>query len=252
MDKFKEECGVFGIFGHPEAANMTYLGLYALQHRGQESAGIAASDGAQVRIFREMGYVADVFNGETLAQLRGRLAVGHVRYSTAGESKLANAQPILIDCAHGQIAIGHNGNLVNARELRDELVGHGSIFQSSSDTEVVLHLYARSKAPTIEEAIVESVSQAQGAFSFVLLTRDKLIAVRDPHGFRPLALGRLGDAMVVCSETCAMDLIGATYVRDVEPGEVLVISADGMKSLKPFAPAKLAHCVFEHVYFARP
>ena len=252
LDKFKDECGVFGIFGHPEAANMTYLGLYALQHRGQESGGIAASDGAKVRVSRAMGYVADVFDTETLAGLPGTRAIGHVRYSTAGSSHLLNAQPILIDCAHGQIAIGHNGNLVNAQELRDALVRQGSIFQSSSDTEVVLHLYARSKAATVEEAIVESVSQAQGAFSFVLLTRDKLIAVRDPHGFRPLALGRLGDAMVVCSETCAMDLIGATYVRDVEPGEVLVIGEHGMRSIKPFAPAPLAHCVFEHVYFARP
>src|SRR5712691_4550170 len=252
LDKFKDECGVFGIFGHPEAANMTYLGLYALQHRGQESAGIAASDREHVRISRAMGYVADTFDGPTLAQLPGPLAIGHVRYSTAGESKLANAQPILIDCAHGQFAIGHNGNLVNAGELRDELVRQGSIFQSDSDTEVVLHLYARSKAPTVEEAIIESVSQIQGAFSFVLLTRDRLIAVRDPHGFRPLALGRLGDATVVASETCAMDLIGATYVRDVEPGEVLVISDQGMRSLKPFAAAPLAHCVFEHVYFARP
>jgi amidophosphoribosyltransferase len=252
LDKFKDECGVFGIFGHPEAANMTYLGLYALQHRGQESAGIAASDGEQVRLAREMGYVADVFDGGTLAQLRGRLAVGHVRYSTAGESKLANAQPILIDCAHGQIAIGHNGNLVNARELRDELVQQGSIFQSSSDTEVIAHLYARSKAGGVEEAIVESVSQVQGAFSLVILTRDRLIAVRDPHGFRPLALGRLDDAYVVASETCAMDLIGATYVRDIEPGEVLVVSAEGLRSLKPFPPAPLAHCIFEHVYFARP
>jgi amidophosphoribosyltransferase len=252
IDKFKDECGVFGIFGHPEAANMTYLGLYALQHRGQESAGIAASDGEQVRIAREMGYVADVFDGSTLAQLRGRLAVGHVRYSTAGESKLANAQPILIDCAHGQIAIGHNGNLVNARELREELVQQGSIFQSSSDTEVIAHLYARSKAASVEDAIVESVSQVQGAFSLVILTRDRLIAVRDPHGFRPLALGRLDDAYVVASETCAMDLIGATYVRDVEPGEVLVIDAGGPHSVKPFPPAPLAHCIFEHVYFARP
>ena len=252
LDKFKDECGVFGIFGHPEAANMTYLGLYALQHRGQESAGIAASDGEQVRLAREMGYVADVFDGATLAQLRGRLAVGHVRYSTAGESKLANAQPILIDCAHGQIAIGHNGNLVNARELREELVQQGSIFQSSSDTEVIAHLYARSKAGGVEEAIIESVSQVQGAFSLVILTRDRLIAVRDPHGFRPLALGRLDDAYVVASETCAMDLIGATYVRDVEPGEVLVVSAEGLRSIKPFPPAPLAHCIFEHVYFARP
>jgi amidophosphoribosyltransferase len=252
MDKFKEECGVFGIFGHPEAANMTYLGLYALQHRGQESAGIAASDGTHVRVSREMGYVADVFDGETLSRLPGTAAIGHVRYSTAGESKLSNAQPILIDCNHGQIALCHNGNLVNARELRDDLVRQGSIFQSSSDTEVILHLYARSKAPTVEDAIVESVKQVQGAFSLALLTRDRLVAVRDPHGFRPLALGRLGDAVVVASETCAMDLIGATYVRDVEPGEVLVVSAEGMRSIRPFPPAPLAHCIFEHVYFARP
>src|SRR5205809_57949 len=251
-DKFKDECGVFGIFGHPEAANMTYLGLYALQHRGQESAGIAAADTQQVRVSRAMGYVADTFNGEALAQLPGSTAIGHVRYSTAGESKLSNAQPILIDCAHGQIAICHNGNLVNAGELRHDLVRRGSIFQSSSDTEVVLHLYARSKASSVEDAVIESVSQVQGAFSLVMLTKDRLIAVRDPHGFRPLAIGRLDDAVVVCSETCAMDLIGATYVRDVEPGEVLVVSAGGMRSIKPFPPAPLAHCIFEHVYFARP
>jgi amidophosphoribosyltransferase len=251
-DKFKDECGVFGIFGHPEAANMTYLGLYALQHRGQESAGIASADGAQVRASRAMGYVADTFDSEALAHLPGPMAIGHVRYSTAGESKLSNAQPILIDCAHGQIAICHNGNLVNAGELREDLVRQGSIFQSSSDTEVVLHLYARSKAASVEDAVVESVSQVQGAFSFLMLTKDRLIAVRDPHGFRPLALGRLDDAFVVCSETCAMDLIGATYVRDVEPGEVLVIGAGGLRSIKPFPPAPLAHCVFEHVYFARP
>ena len=252
LDKFKDECGVFGIFGHPEAANMTYLGLYALQHRGQESAGIAASDGDQVRSAREMGYVADIFDGGRLAQLPGPIAIGHVRYSTAGESKLANAQPIVIDCAHGQMAIAHNGNLVNARELRDELVQEGSIFQSSSDTEVIAHLYARSKKPIAEDAIVESVAQVQGAFSLVILTPDRLIAVRDPHGFRPLAFGRLGDAYVVASETCAMDLIGATYLRDVEPGEVLVVSAAGIKSIRPFPPAPLAHCIFEHVYFARP
>jgi len=252
FDKFKDECGVFGIFGHPEAANMTYLGLYALQHRGQESAGIAATDGKQVRISRAMGYVADTFDGPALASLPGSTAIGHVRYSTAGESGLLNAQPILIDCAHGQIAICHNGNLVNARELRDELVQQGSIFQSNSDTEVILHLYARSKARNVEDAIVESVAQVQGAFSLVMLTRDRLVAVRDPHGFRPLALGRLGDAVVICSETCAMDLIGATYERDVEPGEVLIVSAEGIRSIKPFPPAPLAHCIFEHVYFARP
>jgi amidophosphoribosyltransferase len=252
FDKFKDECGVFGIFGHPEAANMTYLGLYALQHRGQESAGIAASDAQQIRISREMGYVADIFDGETLSKLPGPLAIGHVRYSTAGESELLNAQPILIDCAHGQIALCHNGNIVNARELRDELVQQGSIFQSNSDTEVILHLYARSKARGAEAAIVESVAQVQGAFSLVMLTKDRLIAVRDPHGFRPLALGRLGDAWVVCSETCAMDLIGATYERDVQPGEIVIISEGGLRSIKPFPPAPLAHCIFEHVYFARP
>ena len=252
-DKFKDECGVFGIFGHPEAANMAYLGLYALQHRGQESAGIAAADGTQARVFRAMGYVADVFNEESLAQLPGQTAIGHVRYSTAGESKLNNAQPILIDCAHGQVGICHNGNLVNASELRDELVRQGSIFQSSSDTEVVLHLYARSKAGSVEGSVVDSVSQIQGAFSLLMMTKDRLIAVRDPHGFRPLALGRLDDAYVVCSETCAMDLIGATYERDIEPGEVLVIGAEGARSLRPFpVSAAVSHCVFEHVYFARP
>src|SRR4029077_4981893 len=175
MDKFKDECGVFGIFGHPEAANMTYLGLYALQHRGQESAGIAASDGQQVRVSKAMGYVADVFKSDTLATLPGRSAIGHVRYSTAGESRLTNAQPFLIDCAHGQISIGHNGNLVNADGLRRDLVNQGSIFQSSSDTEVILHLFARSKAGTVEDAIVDSVTQAQGAFSFLMLTKDRLI-----------------------------------------------------------------------------
>jgi amidophosphoribosyltransferase len=252
LDKFKDECGVFGIFGHPEAANLTYLGLYALQHRGQESAGIATADGEKIRISRAMGHVAEAFDERALETLPGHIALGHTRYSTTGESRLQNAQPILIDCAHGQIAIAHNGNLVNARELRDRLVRDGSIFQTSSDTEVVLHLYARSREHTVEDALVESISQVSGAFSLVLLTKDRLIAARDPHGFRPLALGRLGDAYIVCSETCALDLIGATYVRDVEPGELVVISEGGLRSLKPFPPAPLAHCVFEHVYFARP
>lgn len=252
LDKFRDECGVFGIFGHHESANMTYLGLYALQHRGQESAGIAVSDGGVVRVTKQMGYVADIFDGQTLSQLPGHAAIGHVRYSTAGESRLANAQPFLIDCAHGQFSICHNGNLTNADSLRNELVSQGSIFQSGSDTEVVLHLYARSKGRSVEDAVVDSVTQLQGAFSFLMLTSDRMIAVRDPHGFRPLALGRLGEAYVVCSETCALDLIGATYLRDVEPGELLIISAGGVKSLKPFGPAPLAHCVFEHVYFSRP
>jgi amidophosphoribosyltransferase len=252
MDKFKDECGVFGIFGHSEAAHLTYLGLYALQHRGQESAGIAASDGSEVRLSKSMGYVADAFSEKTLEKLPGRIAIGHVRYSTAGDSKVDNAQPILINCAHGQIAIGHNGNIVNASELKEELIGRGSIFQTSTDTEVILHLYARSKAGSTEGAIVEAISHVQGAFSLVLMTKDRLIAVRDPHGFRPLALGRLGDAVIVCSETCALDLIGATYVRDVEPGEVVIVNATGVKSFKPFAAAPSTQCIFEHVYFARP
>jgi len=251
-DKFKDECGVFGISGHPEAANLTYLGLYALQHRGQESAGIASSNGKRVSLSRAMGYVADSFDEDKLAELSGSLAIGHVRYSTAGESNLVNAQPILIDCSHGEISLCHNGNIVNATELRQRLVHEGSIFQTNSDTEVILHLYARSQAAAAEDAIIESVSQIRGAFSIVMLTKEKLIAVRDPHGFRPLAVGRLGDATIVCSETCALDLIGATYIRDVEPGEVLVISKSGMRSYKPFAAASPAHCIFEHVYFARP
>jgi amidophosphoribosyltransferase len=252
MDKFREECGVFGIYGHREAANLTYLGLYALQHRGQESVGIATTDGQRLQIHKAVGYVADSFDEATFARLGGTGAIGHVRYSTAGESGIKNAQPLLIDCAHGEISIGHNGNLVNAQELRDMLVSTGSIFQTTSDTEVLLHLYARSKAPSIEQALIESVSQAQGAFSLVLLTKDRLIAVRDPHGFRPLTLGRLGDAYVVSSETCALDLIDATWVRDIEPGEMLVIGPDGETSYRPFPPAPSAHCIFEHVYFARP
>ena len=251
-DKFKDECGIFGVFGHPDAAHMTYLGLYALQHRGQESAGIAVASDGNIKLSRAMGYVSDVFDETVLSGLVGRSAIGHVRYSTFGDSRVVNAQPILIDCAHGEIALCHNGNLVNAAELRKELVAQGSIFQTNSDTEVVLHLYARSTAKAAEDAIVESVSRVKGAFSLAMLTPDALIAVRDPHGFRPLALGRLGDAYVVCSETCAMDLIGATYEREVEPGEVLVIDRSGVRSFKPFAPTEPAHCVFEHVYFARP
>ena len=252
MDKFKDECGVFGIFGHPEAANLTYLGLYALQHRGQESAGIVAADGARMRVSRAMGQVADAFDEQALEKLPGHLAIGHTRYSTAGESKIENAQPFLIDCAHGQIAVAHNGNLVNAGELRDALVRAGSIFQTSSDTEVVLHLYARSRAPSVEEALVESIAQLSGAFSLALLTKNRLIAARDPHGFRPLALGQLDDAWIVCSETCALDLIGATYVRDIEPGELLIISDGGLRSLRLFPKSSLSQCIFEHVYFARP
>jgi amidophosphoribosyltransferase len=252
LDKFKDECGVFGIYGHPEAANLTYLGLRALQHRGQESAGIATADGEKVRVSRAMGHVADAFDEATLQALPGHLAIGHTRYSTAGESKLLNAQPILIDCSHGQIAIAHNGNLVNANELKDELVRNGSIFQTGSDTEVVLHLYAKSRAHAVDEALIESIAQVRGAYSLVLLTKNRMIAARDPHGFRPLVLGRLGDAYIACSETCALDLLDATYIRDVEPGEIVVVSDGGLRSIKPFPDMPKAHCVFEHVYFARP
>ena len=252
FDKFREECGVFGIYGHAEAAKLAYLGLYSLQHRGQESAGIATADGTRIRAVREMGYVNDIFDQATLATLPGHIAIGHTRYSTAGESKLSNAQPIVIECVHGQVGVCHNGNIVNANEIRERLVHDGSIFQTNSDTEVFVHLYARSQAGTFSEAIVESMAKLAGAFSFAVITKDHLVAARDPHGFRPLALGRLGDAWVVCSETCALDLINATYVRDVEPGEVVVIGADGLRSMRAFPSAQLAHCVFEHVYFARP
>jgi amidophosphoribosyltransferase len=251
-DKFRDECGVFGIFGHPDAAHISYLGLYALQHRGQESAGIAVSSNGRLKLARAMGYVSDVFSEPVLKGLVGDSAIGHVRYSTFGDSRVVNAQPILIECSHGQIALCHNGNLVNAGELRSELVSSGSIFQTNTDTEVVLHLYAKSTARTPADAIVESVSRVRGAFSLAMLTPESLIAVRDPHGFRPLALGRLGDAYVVCSETCAMDLIGATYEREIEPGEVLVIDRNGLRSFSPFTDKPPAHCVFEHVYFARP
>jgi amidophosphoribosyltransferase len=251
-DKFRDECGVFGIFGHAEAAKLAYLGLYALQHRGQESAGIATSDGARIRAVRDMGYVNEIFDQPTLATLPGHIAIGHTRYSTAGESRLSNAQPILIECVYGPLAVCHNGNIVNANELRDRLVREGSIFQTSSDTEVLVHLYARSRAGDCAGALVESITQLGGAFSLAILTKDHLMAARDPHAFRPLALGRLGDAWVVCSETCALDLINATYVRDVEPGEMVIINEGGLRSMQAFPPSRRAHCVFEHVYFARP
>ena len=252
LDKFREECGVFGIFGHAEASNLAYLGLYALQHRGQESAGIAASDGAVIRVHKSMGYVADAFNGDVLQKLAGHLAVGHVRYSTAGDSGIANAQPIVVDSAHGQLALAHNGNLVNAAEVREALVRSGAIFQTTADSEVLVHLFARSREDTAEGAIVEAISYVRGAYSLVMMTKDRLIGARDPNGFRPLVMGRLGDGWVLCSETCALDLIGATYERDVDPGEVVVISAQGVRSLRPFPSAARSQCVFEHVYFARP
>ncbi len=251
-DHFHDQCGVFGIFGHPEAAHMAYLGLYALQHRGQESAGIVASDGTRLRAHKGLGLVNDVFDEEALRALTGGAAIGHTRYSTAGDSVERNAQPILIDCHRGPIALGHNGNLVNAGLLRQELEAAGSIFQSTSDSEVILHLYARNHRARLEDAIAASLTKIMGAFSLLFLTRDALVAVRDPWGFRPLVLGRLGEAWLACSETCALDLLDAEYVRDVEPGELVVIDHQGLRSFRPFPREPLHHCVFEHVYFARP
>jgi amidophosphoribosyltransferase len=251
-DHFRDHCGLFGIYGHPEAARLTYLGLYALQHRGQESAGIVASDGERLRLEKAMGLVNDVFTDERLDALVGDKAMGHVRYSTAGDTVTANAQPILIDCHRGPIALGHNGNIVNANLLRQGLEAAGSIFQSTSDTEVVLHLYARSHRETLEDAIAASLSKVMGAFSLLFLTKDALVAARDPWGFRPLVIGKLEGATIVASETCALDLIDAEYVREVEPGELIVIDGNGLRSFHPFPPEPVRQCVFEHIYFARP
>jgi len=251
-DRFHDKCGLFGIFGHPEASHLTYLGLYALQHRGQESAGIVSSDGNRLRVEKGMGLVNDIFVAGRLERLPGDRAMGHVRYSTAGDTVSENAQPILIDCHRGPIALGHNGNLVNATVLRHELEAAGSIFQSSSDTEVVLHLYARSHRERLEDAIAASLTKVMGAFSLLFLTPESMVAARDPWGFRPLVLGRLEGAWIVCSETCALDLIDAEYVREVEPGELVVIDRGGLRSFRPFPPEPVRQCVFEHVYFARP
>ena len=251
-DRFHDECGLFGIWNHPEAANVTYLGLYALQHRGQESAGIAATDGTGFHVEKAMGWVADVFSPERLRRLPGHRAIGHVRYSTAGSSNLRNAQPISATTARGPIAIAHNGNLTNADALRKEMEADGAIFQSSSDTEVILHLLARAPAGGLEEQLPHALRQVRGAYSLVILTPGALYAIRDPSGFRPLTLGRLDTAWVVASETCALDLMEARFERDVEPGEILVISDAGLRSIRPFPQGERLHCVFEYVYFARP
>jgi amidophosphoribosyltransferase len=251
-DKFHDECGVFGIFDHPEAAKMTYLGLYALQHRGQESGGIAISDGERIVCERGMGQVADIFRKDRLDGLRGHAAIGHVRYSTSGASQLKNAQPIYVQCHRGEIAIGHNGNLVNASIIRSELEKEGTIFTTTSDTEVVLHMIARSRQSRLTDALVDVLGALKGAYSFVLLTKDSLIGARDPWGFRPLCIGKLGGSYILASETCALDLIDADYVRDVNPGEVVVISEKGLESVMPFPQQRQHSCIFELVYFARP
>ncbi|HQR68276.1 MAG TPA: amidophosphoribosyltransferase, partial [Thermoanaerobaculia bacterium] len=251
-DKFHDECGVVGIYGHPDAANLAYLGLYAMQHRGQESAGIVSWNGSRVLVEKGMGHVADLFDEARLARLSGSVAIGHVRYSTTGQSLLENAQPIVYNTNKGPLAIAHNGNLVNAEEIRRELEQEGSIFTTSSDTEVFLHLMARSRAEDVVAALRDAVARVRGAYSIVLLSRDRVIAARDPQGIRPLTIGRLGDAFVVASETCAFDLIDAERIRDVEPGEIVVLDAGGMASASFAMGQRTAFCIFEHVYFARP
>lgn len=256
FDRFREECGVVGIYGHPEAANLAYLALYALQHRGQESAGIASSNGQTLLVHRGMGLVADIFDEKMIRRLEGWSAIGHNRYSTTGSTALKNSQPLLVKYTHGALAVAHNGNLVNAEELRLQLEGHGSIFQSTVDTEVILHLIAASRAPRLVDRAIEALQQVRGAYSLVLLSEHEMIAVRDPHGFRPLVLGRITDpgreTHVVVSETCALDLIGATYEREVEPGEVLLFTLQGVTSYFPFPRQPLSRCIFEHIYFSRP
>jgi amidophosphoribosyltransferase len=245
-------CGIFGIFNHSEASNHTYLGLYALQHRGQESAGIVSSDTKQLHHYRQMGLVSEIFNRDILRKLSGKSAIGHVRYSTAGSSELKNAQPFVVDYAKGSIAIAHNGNLTNAFLIRSELESNGSIFQSNMDTEVIVHLIAHSKAKTLVERTIQALSQVEGAYSLIFLTEKEMIAVRDPFGFRPLVLGQLKDAPVVASETCALDLINAQFLREIEPGEMLLINENGVQSFKPFPQKQHHQCIFEFIYFARP
>jgi len=259
FDKFREECGVVAIYNHPEAERLAYLGMHALQHRGQESAGMVTSDGIRLHLHRAMGLVADIFTEAVLATLPGTLAIGHTRYSTAGDSALLNAQPIMVQSNKGMIALAHNGNLVNAQQIRSRLESQGSIFQTTSDTEVIVHLIALSREQTLPEAIADSLRRVEGAFSLVIVTPDRILAARDPRGFRPLAMGRIpagpgqkADSIVFASETCAFDLIGASYERDVKPGELVVVGREGISS-RFYAPAgQQSACIFEHVYFSRP
>lgn len=245
-------CGIVGVFGHPESARLAYLGLYALQHRGQESAGIVAADGQDLTRRFGMGLVADVFSRDVLGDLAGTAAIGHVRYSTAGDSNPANAQPFLMRHHRGPIAISHNGNLVDASELRSSLEMDGAIFQTTTDTEIILHLVARSREPDVVDAIVGALRDLRGAFTLLMLVPGRLVAVRDPIGFRPLSLGRVEGAWVLASESCAFDLLGAEPVKDLDRGEMVVVDVAGVHSYRPFAPARPAPCAFEHVYFARP
>ncbi len=248
-----DKCGIFGLFGNRNAAKLAYFGLYALQHRGQESAGIVTCDNGKINIHKGMGQVPDIFNREEVfAELKGSHAIGHTRYSTTGASSQINIQPLIMTNHTGNLAVGHNGNLTNAVELRKKLEAEGSIFQTTSDTEVILHLIAKSKKRTYVSRIAEALSQVQGAYSLVFLTENSIIAARDPYGFRPLAVGQYNGTTVVASETCAFDIIGAKYIRDVEPGEVIEISSKEIASYHPLKPAKHAYCIFEYIYFARP
>ena len=251
-DRFNDECGVFGIYDHPEAANLTYLGLYSLQHRGQESAGIVSSDKKRLYSHKAMGLVADIFSEDIISTLPGGSSIGHVRYSTEGASHVKNAQPFVVEYSRGGISIAHNGHLVNGRHLRDELEAFGSIFQSSMDTEVLIHLIASSKEGPLLDRLVDALRRVRGSYSLLVMTEGRMIAARDPNGFRPLAIGRLNDSYVVASETCAFDLIGAEYIRDVAPGEVIQFDEKGMTCYEPFPKAKYTPCVFEYIYFARP
>ena len=259
FDKFRDECGVVAVYQHPEAETLAYLSLHSLQHRGQESAGIVSSDGMALHIHKAMGLVADIFTEKKLSRIRGTLAIGHTRYSTTGDSALLNAQPILVQSNKGQIALAHNGNLTNAQEIRARMEANGSIFQTSSDTEVIVHLIAQSREHTLPEAIADALRQVEGAYSLVMISPDRIFAARDPRGFRPLAMGRIRaqgdrtqDTIVFASETCAFDLIGATYERQVRPGELVIVGPEGTAS-RFFAPAmRQSSCIFEHVYFSRP
>jgi len=252
-DTLREECGVFGIFGHDDAAALTALGLHALQHRGQEAAGIVAFNGERFNSERRLGLVGDHFSNEnTIKRLQGRAALGHVRYSTTGETILRNVQPLFAELATGGLAVAHNGNLTNGLTLRRELVAQGAICQSTSDTEVILHLVARSQKPRLVERYIDALRALEGAYSLVAMTNKKLIGARDPLGIRPLILGELNGAYILCSETCALDIIGARFVREVENGEVIVISEEGVESLRPFPRMQARPCVFEYVYFSRP
>lgn len=252
-DKPHEECGVFGVFGHEDAAEFVALGLHALQHRGQEAAGIVSFDGARFNSERRMGLVGDNFSEESVInRLRGFAAIGHNRYSTTGDTVLRNVQPLFADLAGGGLAVAHNGNLTNAVELRRNLVRQGAIFQSTSDTETLVHLVALSRETRLVERLIDALRHIEGAYSLVTLTNKKMIGVRDPLGVRPLVLGKIGETFVLSSETCALDIIGAKFVRDVEPGEMVVITRDGIESIWPFPPARPRFCVFEYIYFARP